>query len=90
MKICEYTEQKMIIKYIIKETWDLKNPEEKYDAIPEIWNGHNVADFIDPDIMAKLDELEAEEDKLIKSGFYDDKNEVPTDETKKIKKLAKK
>jgi len=34
------------------ETWDLKNPEEKYDTLPEIWNGHNVADFIDEDIMA--------------------------------------
>ncbi len=48
-----------------------------------------MADFIDPDIMAKLDELEAEEDKLMESGYYDDKTEVPTDETKKIKKLAK-
>lgn len=35
----------------LRKTWDLKNDEEKYDAIPEIWNGHNVADFIDPDIM---------------------------------------
>ena len=36
---------------MFKETWDLKNSEEKYDALPEIWNGHNVADFIDPEIM---------------------------------------
>ena len=35
----------------LRKHWDLKNDEEKYDAIPEIWNGHNVADFIDPDIM---------------------------------------
>lgn len=33
------------------ETWDLHNPEEKYDVIPEIWNGKNIADFIDPEIM---------------------------------------
>lgn len=38
----------------LRKTWDLKNDEEKYDAIPEIWNGHNVADFIDPDIMQVL------------------------------------
>lgn len=40
-------------EYVIdlRKTWDLKNDEEKYDSIPEIWNGHNVADFIDPDIM---------------------------------------
>jgi len=29
----------------------LSNPDEKYDVIPEIWEGHNVADFVDPDIM---------------------------------------
>ena len=32
------------------EHYDLKNPEEKNDIIPEIWEGHNIADFIDPDI----------------------------------------
>ena len=36
---------------LFTETWDLKKPEEKYDVIPEIWEGHNVADFVDPDIM---------------------------------------
>lgn len=33
------------------EYWDLMNSSEKYDKIPEIWEGHNVADFIDPAIM---------------------------------------
>jgi len=37
--------------YSLTETWDLSNPDEKYDVIPEIWEGHNVADFVDPDIM---------------------------------------
>lgn len=27
------------------------NSSEKHDKIPEIWEGHNVADYIDPDIM---------------------------------------
>lgn len=27
------------------------NQDEKYDVIPEIWEGHNIADYIDPDIM---------------------------------------
>ena len=35
----------------LRKTWDLKNKDEKYDTIPETWMGHNVADFIDPDIM---------------------------------------
>jgi len=43
------------LSFLLKETWDLKNPEEKYDVLPEIWNGHNVADFIDEDIMAVSD-----------------------------------
>lgn len=27
------------------------NEEEKQDKIPEVWEGHNIADYIDPDIM---------------------------------------
>lgn len=27
------------------------NEDEKYDKIPEVWEGHNIADYIDPDIM---------------------------------------
>lgn len=41
----------MTLKLPFTETWDLRNPEEKYDVIPEIFEGHNVADFIDPEIM---------------------------------------
>lgn len=37
--------------FLILEYWDIMNLSEKYDKIPEIWEGHNVADFIDPDIM---------------------------------------
>ena len=29
----------------------LKNADEKYDIVPEIWEGHNIADYIDPDIL---------------------------------------
>lgn len=27
------------------------NEDEKQDKIPEMWEGHNIADYIDPDIM---------------------------------------
>lgn len=41
-------------------------PEEwRYDVVPEIYNGKNIADFVDPDIWDKLDELEKEEDLLL-------------------------
>jgi len=33
-------------------------------------DGKNVADFIDPDIAAKLEALEREEEKLEAGGFY--------------------
>ena len=73
----------------LRKTWDLKNPSEKYDVLPEILNGHNIADFIDPDIMQKLDELEAEEDKLIEAGFYDSKMDPDDEDQKDLTKLAK-
>lgn len=38
--------------------------------MPEIYNGKNIADFIDPDIEAKLEALEREEDALAEQGFY--------------------
>ena len=44
----------------------LANDEWKYDVVPEIYNGKNVADFIDPEIEAKLAELEREEEELEK------------------------
>lgn len=51
-------------------------PEEwRYDNIPEISNGKNVADFIDPDILQRLEELEAEEEARTIAGEYDSPEE---------------
>lgn len=38
-------------QYVVIEYWDLMNADEKHDKIPEIWEGHNIADYIDPEIM---------------------------------------
>ena len=57
-------------KWFDLEWWDLKNPEEKEDVIPEVWYGHNIADYVDPDILTKLDELEKEEELREEAGFY--------------------
>lgn len=45
-------EEEMGDDYILdlKKHYDLPD-EIKYDIIPEIWEGKNVADFIDPDII---------------------------------------
>lgn len=42
----------------------LQDDDWKYDIMPEIMDGHNVADFIDADIDAKLAEIEREEEEL--------------------------
>jgi len=40
----------------------LKEDEWKFDTVPEIFEGMNVADYIDPDILERLEELEKEEE----------------------------
>jgi hypothetical protein len=47
-----------------RESYDLKDPEWRFDAIPEVMDGKNIMDFVDPDIDAKLAALEKEEDQL--------------------------
>ena len=54
----------------------LANEEWKNDIMPEIMDGKNVADFIDPDILEKLDALEREEEKLQADGFYDSESDM--------------
>jgi len=44
--------------------YDLHDPSWKFDAIPEIVNGKNIADYVDPEIERKLQALEEEEDQL--------------------------
>lgn len=74
----------------LRKTWDLKNPEEKYDVLPEVWMGKNVADFIDPDIMQKLEELEKEEELREQAGFYNDEEESEDEETRQMRETANK
>jgi nucleolar GTP-binding protein len=48
-----------------REQYDLKDSEWKFDAIPEIMDGKNIADYVDPDIEKKVADLEAEEEQLM-------------------------
>merc|ERR1719230_388185 len=52
----------------LRKTFILKKEEWRYDNVPEIMDGMNVADFIDEDIEAKLLELEKEEDLLLQAS----------------------
>lgn len=48
----------------LRKRYMLEDDDWKYDIMPEIYNGKNIADFIDPEIEAKLAELEREEEEL--------------------------
>jgi len=73
----------------LQKNFDLPE-EEKYDVIPEHWNGHNIADYVDPDIMEKLEALEKEEELREKAGVYDSEESEEDDSMKEIRELASK
>ncbi len=50
---------------ILLEKYQLKNPEWRFDTVPELMDGVNIADFVDPDIMKRLEELEKEEEERL-------------------------
>jgi nucleolar GTP-binding protein len=66
----------------LRRDWQLADDSWKYDIQPEIYKGKNVADFIDPDIMEKLEALEREEEQLEAQGFYasDEEEMLDSDE----------
>merc|ERR1712037_704319 len=71
----------------LKKNYDLPD-EQKYDIIPETWQGHNIADFIDPDIMEKLEALEKEEEARERAGFYESEESEEDESYAEIKELA--
>lgn len=56
----------------MKKFFDLADEDWNHDKVPEFFKGRNVADFVDPDIEAKLAALEEEEEKLEAEGYYDE------------------
>ena len=69
----------------LKDKYILDNEEWKQDKVPELLNGKNVYDFIDPDIEEKLADLEAEEEKLEAEGFYDSDESIGDAEEAEIR-----
>lgn len=59
----------------LRKRYMLEKPEWKYDILPEVMDGKNVADFIDPEIDARLSQLELEEAELEARGFYNSESE---------------
>lgn len=50
---------------VTTENHILANDEWRYDVVPEFFDGKNVQDFVDPDIDAKMQSLEKEEEALL-------------------------
>jgi nucleolar GTP-binding protein len=73
----------------LKKNFDVPE-EQKYDIVPEFWQGHNIADFIDPDIFKKLEELEKEEEMREKAGVYDSDESEEDEGMEEIRDLASK
>ena len=72
----------------LKKHYILANDDWKEDILPEILDGHNVADFLDPDILERCEELEREEglrleEQAAQDAFEIDGHEL-TDEQKEI------
>jgi nucleolar GTP-binding protein len=72
----------------MRADWMLKNPEWKYDKMPEVFEGKNVYDYVDPDIEAKLAALEEEEERLEQEGYYESDEDIEDDEEAEVMRKA--
>ncbi|KAF4132942.1 NOGCT domain-containing protein [Phytophthora infestans] len=70
-----------VYSYNFKEHYSgmLRNDDWTQDAIPEIWNGKNIADFVDPEILKRLEALEQEEDEAMENSVPMDEDEDMSD-----------
>lgn len=71
-----------------KDAYLLDDDEWKNDIMPEILDGKNVYDFLDPEISQKLAALEEEEERLEKEGFYESDEEIEDEEEEEIREKA--
>lgn len=72
----------------LKKHYLLADDEWKEDIMPEIMDGHNVYDFVDPDILQRLEELEQEEGLRQEEGGDDIDIEGPELNPEELEALA--
>jgi len=74
-----------------RKKYKLKDDEWRFDPIPEIIDGKNIADFIDPEILQRLDELDREEDERIANAETameeDDEDDLDEEDMKKVQAI---
>uniref|UniRef100_A0A1I7VVW9 Nucleolar GTP-binding protein 1 n=1 Tax=Loa loa TaxID=7209 RepID=A0A1I7VVW9_LOALO len=103
-KLERQIELEMEDEYILdlKKHYLLKNDEEKYDNVPEIWEGHNISDFVTSNVKDMLKSIKKEEEAKIQAGdfwcscktlcsrYYDEDLVLDDDETRKLFENAEK
>lgn len=67
-----------------RKYYDLKSEEWRWDVQPQILDGKNVADYVDPDIAAKLEQLEREEEQLAAEYLNEEDMGSDLDEEEKV------
>ncbi|KAK0714639.1 P-loop containing nucleoside triphosphate hydrolase protein [Lasiosphaeris hirsuta] len=72
----------------LRKDYLLDDPAWKYDRVPEVFDGKNVYDFIDPDIDAKLQAIEEEEEKLEKDGYYESDEDLDDESENEVLEKA--
>jgi len=65
-----------IYYFPLREEFKLENPDWKYDIWPEIMDGKNVFDFIDKDILSKVEALEKEEEENMNNNDLNDDSDT--------------
>ena len=70
-----------------QEHFMLENVDWKYDAVPEIMDGKNIADFYDPEIKERLDLLEKEEEQL--EQLEEMKEDIPMPDSEIVEEYKK-
>ncbi|KAI0493515.1 hypothetical protein KFK09_023633 [Dendrobium nobile] len=79
----------------LRKHYILASDEWKEDIMPEILDGHNVYDFVDPDILQRLEELEREEGLRLEAEsneaeFEIDGKELTPEEREALAEIRKK
>ncbi|RWR83209.1 GTP binding domain-containing protein [Cinnamomum micranthum f. kanehirae] len=79
----------------LRKHYILANEEWKEDIMPEILDGHNVYDFVDVDILQRLEELEREEGlrlqgEVEEDDFEMDDKELTPEEQEALAEIRKK
>lgn len=77
-----------VYSFDMQRDYTLANKDWNHDKIPEVWNGKNIYDFVDPDIEKKLAALEEEEEKLEADGYYESDESVEDAEDADIRMKA--